>query len=95
MPDGGRVSRLIDGGDGSYAWLDGKQVEDAVVLMDFNTGDAWLKSAYLGAAGVVFIEPDSTVYLEGERKFLTMPLDLPRFWVPRDQRESACGNGSP
>ena len=84
LPEGGRVSRLIDGGDGSYSHLDGKQVEDAVVLMDFNTGDAWLKSAYLGAAGVVFIEPDSTVYLEGERKFLTMPLDLPRFWVPRE-----------
>ena len=85
LPEGGRTARLIDGGDGTYAFLDGKQVEDAVVLMDFNTGDAWLKSAYLGAAGVVFIEPDSTVYLEGERKFLTMPLDLPRFWVPREE----------
>ena len=85
LPDGGRMARLIDGGDGSYARLDGKQVEDAVVLMDFNTGDAWLKSAYLGAAGVVFVEPDSTVYLEGERKFLTMPLDLPRYWVPREE----------
>ena len=85
LPDGGRIARLIDGGDGSYAHLDGKQVEDAVVLMDFNTGDAWLKCAYLGAAGVVFIEPDSTVYLEGERKFLTMPLDLPRYWVPREE----------
>ena len=84
LPDDGRVSRLIDGGDGSYTRLDGKQVEGAVVLMDFNTGDAWLKCANLGAAGVVFIEPDSTVYLEGERKFLTMPLDLPRYWVPRD-----------
>ena len=85
LPDGGRMARLIDGGDGSHAHLDGRQVEDAVVLMDFNTGDAWLKCAYLGAAGVVFIEPDSTVYLEGERKFLTMPLDLPRYWVPREE----------
>ena len=59
--------------------MDGVQVEGAVVLMDFNTGDAWLNSGYLGAGGVVFIEPDSTVYLEGERKFLTGLLQTPLF----------------
>ena len=85
LPEGGRSARLIDAGDGDLTHLDGKQIEGAVVLMDFNTGDAWLNSGYLGAAGVVFIEPDSTVYLEGERKFLTMPLDLPRYWVPQEE----------
>ena len=85
LPEGGRIARLIDGGDGSYVHLDGRQVEGAVVLMDYNTGDAWLQCAYLGAAGMVFIEPDSTVHLEGERKFLTMPLDLPRYWIPREE----------
>ena len=81
LPDRGIHGRLIYGGRGEFEELDGQKVEGAVVVLDFNSGDNWLNSAYLGAAAVVFIEPDSTVYLEGERKFLTMPLDLPRFWV--------------
>jgi hypothetical protein len=84
LPEGGIAARLIDAGDGSYTHLDGKQVEGAIVLMDFNTGDAWLNSGYLGSTGIVFIEPDSTVHLEGERKFLTMPLDLSRWWIPKE-----------
>jgi len=78
---------MIDGGNGDYAFLNGKDVEGAVVLMDFNSGDAWLNSANLGAVAAVFIEPDSTVYLEGEKKFLTMPLDLPRFWISKEDGE--------
>jgi hypothetical protein len=81
LPDGGIEGRLIDAGGGEYAEMDGEDVEGAVVLMNFNSGDAWLNAAYLGACAVVFIEPDSTVYLEGEKKFLSMPLDLPRFWI--------------
>ncbi len=83
LPEGGVTKRLIDAGAGEYADMDGKQVEGAVALMDFNSGDAWLNAAYLGAQAIIFIEPDSTVYLEGEKKFLSMPLDLPRFWVNR------------
>ncbi len=87
LPDGGMTGRLIDGGTGEYADMDGKVVEEAVVLMDFNSGDAWLNASYLGAAAIVFIEPDSTVSLEGEKKFLSMPLDMPRFWVSRSDGE--------
>ena len=83
LPEDGMTERLIDAGAGEYADMDGKQVEGAVALMDFNSGDAWLNAAYLGAQAIIFIEPDSTVYLEGEKKFLTMPLDVPRFWVNR------------
>ncbi|MFH1567424.1 MAG: M28 family peptidase, partial [Gemmatimonadota bacterium] len=84
LSDGGLDGHLIDGGGGEFADLDGEAVEGAVVLLDFNSGDNWLNSAYLGAAAVLFVEPDSTVYLEGEEKFLTMPLDVPRFWVSKD-----------
>ncbi|MEE3258078.1 MAG: FtsX-like permease family protein [Candidatus Latescibacterota bacterium] len=83
LPDGGIAGRLFDARGGEYVDMDGKEVEGAVVLMDFNSGDAWLNAAYLGASAVIFIEPDSTVYLEGEKKFLSMPLDLPRFWISR------------
>jgi hypothetical protein len=81
LPDGGIDGRLIWGGAGEFEDLDGQDVSGSVVVLDFNSGDNWLNTAYLGASAVVFIEPDSTVYLEGEKKFLTMPLDMPRFWV--------------
>ena len=81
LPVGGIGGRLVEGGRGEFIDFDGKEIEGAIVLLDFNTGDNWLNAAYLGATAIVFIEPDSTVYLEGERKFLSMPMDLPRFWV--------------
>ncbi|MCH2662132.1 M28 family peptidase, partial [bacterium] len=91
LPEGGIDGRLVDAGGGEYADMDGIDIEGAVALMDFNSGDAWLNAAYLGARAIVFIEPDSTVYLEGEKKFLTMPLDLPRFWVSRQAGERLRG----
>jgi hypothetical protein len=81
LPEGGLRGQLIDGGRGELRDLDGQTIEGSVVLLDFNSGDRWLNCAYLGAAAVLFVEPDSTVYLEGEKKFLSMPLNLPRFWV--------------
>ncbi len=99
LPDGGIHGPLIYGGRGEFEELDGQDVAGAVVVLDFNSGDNWLNGAYLGAAAVVFIEPDSTVYLEGEKKFLTMPLDLPRFWVSGADgellREAIEGAGTP
>ena len=91
LPEGGMAGDLIDAGTGEYAEMDGKIVDGAVVLMDFNSGDAWLNAAYLGAKAIVFIEPDSTVYLEGEKKFLSMPLDMPRFWLSREDGERLRG----
>ena len=91
LPEGGIDGRLIDIGGGEYAEMDGLDIEGAVALMDFNSGDSWLNAAYLGARAIVFIEPDSTVYLEGEKKFLTMPLDVPRFWVSRQAGERLRG----
>ena len=87
LPDGGIDARLIYAGRGELSEMNGQDVEGAVAVMEFNSGDNWLNAAYLGAVGIVFIEPDSTVYLEGERKFLTMPLDVPRFWIGKREGE--------
>ncbi|MBI2502084.1 MAG: M28 family peptidase [Candidatus Latescibacteria bacterium] len=87
LPDGGLRGQLIDAGRGELRELDGKAVQGNIALLDFNSGDRWLNCAYLGAAAVLFVEPDSTVYLEGEKKFLSMPLNLPRFWVSKTEGE--------
>ena len=49
LPEGGTDAHLIDGHDGSYTALDGKQPDGAFVLLDFNTADAWLNSAAVSA----------------------------------------------
>ncbi|NUQ01635.1 MAG: hypothetical protein HUU35_17465 [Armatimonadetes bacterium] len=59
LPEGGLQGQLIDGGRGELRDLDGKTIEGNVVLLDFNSGDRWLNCAYLGAAAVLFVEPDS------------------------------------
>ncbi len=85
LPTGGIQTHLIDVGSGLYEDMDGLNVEGAAVLMDFNSGDSWVNAAHLGAKAIVFIEPDSTVYLEGEKKFLSLPLDIPRFWISKEE----------
>ena len=87
LPVGGIQTHLIDAKSGRYEDMDGLNVEGAAVLMDFNSGDAWVNAAQLGAKAIVFVEPDSTVYLEGEKKFLSLPLDIPRFWVDKTEGE--------
>ena len=87
LPDGGIDAPLIYIGRGEMGEMNGQLVEGSIALMEFDSGDNWLNAAYLGAGGIIFIEPDSTVYLEGERKFLTMPLDVPRFWIAKEAGE--------
>jgi hypothetical protein len=82
--------RVIDLGDGSFEAMDAALATDsgglngAIVLLDFNSGDAWLRSAALGAAGAVFVEPTDTTVYQADAKFLsTVPLSFPRLYLPR------------
>ncbi len=53
----------------------------AIVLTEFNSGTRWINAAMLGASAVVFIEPETTIRGEAENKFLTVPANIPRFWI--------------
>ncbi|MCK5327100.1 MAG: ABC transporter permease, partial [Candidatus Latescibacteria bacterium] len=84
LPLEGIRGALIYGKKGWYSDFNGMDVEGQVVLMDFNSSNNWLNPAMLGARAIVFIEPDSTVYMEAEDKFLTVPLSVPRFWIGKE-----------
>lgn len=78
--------RLVDLRHGDWDDLKGKDLSDAVALFDFNSGDAWLRAASLGAAGAVFIEPEETTLFQADRKYLaTLPLHFPRLYVSRER----------
>ncbi len=59
----------------------------AIVLAEFNSGTRWINAAMLGASAVVFIEPETTIRGEAENKFLTVPANIPRFWVSKENAE--------
>ncbi len=83
LPEEGQEYQLIYGADGKLAAFNGKDIKGTAVLMDFNCGSDWLNAPRLGARAVIFVEPDSTSRGEAEAKFLRIPINIPRFWIPR------------
>ena len=79
----GVFGRLIYAHQGSLREYNGLSVSDSVVLLDLNSGPDWYNAPMLGARAVLFIEPPDTLRGEMENKFLSIPVDLPRFWVPK------------
>jgi hypothetical protein len=88
FPAGGVDIPLIYAGRGSLTEFSGKEVEGAAVLMEFDTGGDWLNASRLGAKAVIFIAPERTgagaERGEAESKFLKVPVDIPRFWIRRE-----------
>ncbi len=84
LPRSGVRTRLIYGGDGEFRDFEGHDIENAAVLMEFNSGNNWLKAAMLGVSQVIFIEPDATFTRQAEQKFLQVPNGVERFWIDRE-----------
>ncbi|MFQ6097529.1 MAG: M28 family peptidase, partial [Armatimonadota bacterium] len=82
-PPNGISGRLIYARQGSLREFNGLDVTDSIVLLDLNCGPEWFNAPMLGARAVLFIEPEETIRGEMENKFLSIPVDLPRFWVPK------------
>lgn len=83
-PPDGVLGKLVYVGSGEARDMDGKDVEGSIVLMDFNSGDNWLRAADLGAKAVVFIEPDDTNSYQALAKFTMAPLHFVRAYATRD-----------
>ncbi|HIE09866.1 MAG TPA: M28 family peptidase, partial [Armatimonadetes bacterium] len=83
-PPQGIRGPLIYAGYGSLEEFNHKPVEGSIALLEFNCGSNWYNAPLLGVKAVLFIEPLETQRGEGEAKFLSIPLNIPRFWVPRE-----------
>ncbi len=81
LPSAGITSQIIDGKTGSFEELNGKTIQGKVVLLDFNCGNKWLDISMLGAKAFIFIEPADTTRVEAEKKYLNLPLNIPRYWI--------------
>ena len=87
LPPEGLAGTLVYGRAGTLADLAGLEVEGSVLLLDFTSGDNWLKAAELGAAAVIFREEPPAEAgrgierVEAEKKFVSAPVSVPRFYA--------------
>jgi hypothetical protein len=84
IPEAGLSGRLVWGGTGELTELSGQPLEGSIMLFDFRCGSRWLNGPRLGAKAVIFVEPDQpSIRGESEAKYLSVPINIPRFWLPR------------
>ncbi|NOZ63483.1 MAG: FtsX-like permease family protein [Caldiserica bacterium] len=83
VPPQGIKGEVIYAGKGNYEDITGEKIKDNILILDFNSGNAWIDMAMLGAKAIVFVEPENTSRYEAEKKFLSQPLNIPRYWLPR------------
>ncbi len=83
-PPEGLQGHLVDGGSGSLADLSGKDINGAFVLVDWNCDRQWQHVPELGGRAVLFRPSDTTSGYQARSKALTIPADIPRFYVKPD-----------
>lgn len=77
--------RVVDLASGRWEDFEGKDPDGAYVLLDFNSGDAWLRAAEMGAVGAVFVMPENTTVFQADAKYLAaVPFHFPRVLLRRD-----------
>ena len=85
LPAQGLSGPIIYVGSGELADFNGKQVEGAIVLMEFNSGRNWLNAASLGASALIYINrgtPGHNAFTEKEE---LSPIQFPCFWLPEEK----------
>ncbi len=89
--DGLITAPLYYVGKGNLQELDGKEIKDSIVLMDFDSGRNWQLVASLGAKAVIFIETRSRGRIFFTEKQELTPLQFPCFWMTQEEAEKNFG----
>ena len=79
---------LIYVGNGELKDLNGKTVENAIILMDFESGRNWLSVADLGAKALIYLDRGNSPKIFFEEKFELSPIQFPRFWMPYEEAQN-------
>jgi len=90
-PAGGISGPLVYAGAGAPRNFNGQKVDGSIVVLDFDSGMNWVTAVDLGAKAIVFLEPRQTSRGEAERKFASLPLEVPRFYATRDVANALTG----
>ncbi|MGI5819962.1 MAG: FtsX-like permease family protein [Armatimonadota bacterium] len=90
-PASGISGNLIYVGAGNLRAFNGQEITDSITMVDFNCQAEWFNGPLLGTKAVVFVEPDETIRGEAEAKFLSIPVDIPRYWISREAADHLMG----
>ena len=82
-PPEGLSGNLIYAQSGTLRSFNDLEVMDSITMVDFNCQADWFNGPLLGTNAVLFIEPSETIRGEAEQKFLSIPVNIPRFWIPK------------
>ncbi len=85
LPPEGIEGKLIYAGKGDLRKVEGKDIYGNIIVMDFDSGSKWLDFALLGAKCFIFLNRGEITRTEGERKFLSVPIDVPRFYSDNEK----------
>lgn len=77
---------------GQLEQLNGKDIRNSIVLLDFDSGRNWQLLASLGASAAIFIQDETGRgrFFYTEKQELT-PLQFPCFWLKRSEAETIFG----
>lgn len=80
-PPDGISGPLVDAGDGSEEAMAGRRLRGALVVMDWACDLEWLSVPEFGGRAVIFRGNDEATGYTARRKFLSVPADVPRYYV--------------
>ncbi|HDD65030.1 MAG TPA: FtsX-like permease family protein, partial [Firmicutes bacterium] len=83
----GIEGKLIYGGKGNLKEIEGKDIKDNIIVLDFDSGSNWVTLSMLGAKGFIFLKKGDITRPEAERKFLKVPVNIPRFYAGENSDE--------
>lgn len=83
---------LVYVGSGELNQFDGKEVENAVILMDLDSGKNWQNAAMLGAKALIYVDRGPTPKTFFEDKMELSPIRFPRFWLPFSKARELFGD---
>ncbi|MEM2944880.1 MAG: FtsX-like permease family protein [Thermoproteota archaeon] len=103
-PPEGIEGRLVYVGKASLSELEGKNLNDKIVLVDYENSGNWIRTVMFGAKAVLFIEPEiynnvqsslngrlpdaPRLAFRGGVNYLGVPLNIPRLVVSRRDAEN-------
>lgn len=86
-PPEGLSGPIIYAPKGEFADFNGHPVEGSIILMGFDSGENYINARMLGARAVIFFDNGLVNRSEAERKFMGLPVNVPRYWVGKEDAQ--------
>jgi len=92
VPADGMEGPLVYVGPGDLSNLNGKSIEGAIILMEFDSGKNWLHAASLGAKALIYVGRNAIPKTFFDEKLELTPIRFPRFWMSYVKLKEMFGN---